>query len=165
MNHLSKPVLGIGTDIVYLPRIRNLIATHKFLVHDRIPKKFMHEMEISHMKTVYEGLENSVQARRMTNYIAGIWSIKESFLKALNHYVPQDIMPPAQTLYTKAVYKDNNDAGTPRLIIDPEFGKKYPGHREFATIYLDPTKVEILVSVSHDGDYLQTMLCISLTNN
>ncbi|SCU84647.1 LADA_0D02960g1_1 [Lachancea dasiensis] len=153
----SSSVLGIGTDVVYLPRFQRLILKYgspgdgKRL--DRIMSKFMHARELSRYQ---ELLQNHKSSLPLIHYAAGVWATKEAIYKTLASQVPVNMMPPAQTIYTKLCYKLNGSTGAPKIEIDDTLMTKYP---KFMLENIINTK--FLVSLSHDEKYLVSFVCQS----
>lgn len=161
-------VLGVGTDIVHLPRMIKLLQkypsslkqpSNKLPNFDRIASKFMHNNEIKYLHELL--LTNEPSSHRIVNYVGGIWAIKEASLKALSCYTPTYLIPPAKTVYTKLLYKTNTSNGAPVVKIDPTFLDNSPLHSKFYQDYINEQKRSILVSISHDQDYLIALTCIT----
>lgn len=162
-------LLGVGTDIVYLPRFTKLLQRyplqgsiekkHSFI---RIARKFMHPTEIIQMNSLQATSKRSSMATdSVITYVAGIWAIKESIFKAFSSFVPSCEMPPAQSIYTKLVYKQNSSGKLPHVRFDDQFSiKASPFDFEFYKRYIGAPSTEALVSISHDGDYLVAFTCL-----
>ncbi|AMD19042.1 HBR141Cp [Eremothecium sinecaudum] len=152
----GQTLLGIGSDIVFLPRFRKIIkalpAVHQpsLVCLPSICRKFMHPMETEHLKSLL--LRDASNESAAVRYIAGVWATKEAVYKALSSSVVPDHLPPASTIYTKLCYKVNyQDVGRPMVILDPKFRSK-TAYKLFWDRYV--TNSEFLVTISHDTDYL-----------
>ena len=143
-------VLGIGTDLVYLPRFTRLLEKmssfeHKERFH-KILRKFMHPREILCFDQMRQ---RDASPTALSNYAAGIWATKEAVFKSLVAQKNDVVLPPAQFIYTKMCFKSNDTNGAPYLEIDKEQTLLRP---EFEKAYIRNSK--FLLSISHDGDYL-----------
>ncbi|SCU82665.1 LADA_0C07140g1_1 [Lachancea dasiensis] len=152
---LSNVVLGIGTDVVYLPRFKNLISKYGSSedgkrLH-RLLGKFMHNRELSEFQELVNGGKYGLP---LVHYIAGIWATKEAVYKALASRQVACAMPPAQTIYTKLLYKTNDAKGVPRIEIDHSLTVQYPKFIQDSIL-----NTKFLVSLSHDEDYLVSYVC------
>lgn len=162
----SKRLLGIGTDIVYLPRFHKLVQKYP-LKHGnngnptfyQLAKKFMHPIEIAKLETL---LTNDTHtADRVTTYVGGVWAVKESVIKALACFVPPYKMPPAQSIYTKLLYKTNDPNNIPIVRIDDKFPLSgSESSAQFYREYIEAPSTKVLVSISHDQDYLVAFVCL-----
>lgn len=158
-------VLGIGTDIVYIPRITGLLTRNHVIGNNRklkmITNKFMTEFE---QNRFFKLLDKSDEVNTtLINYTAGIWATKESLLKALSCYVPKDDLPAAQAVYSKLFTKFNDPSGAPLIRIEKNSCKSDPSYHEFYNKYIND-KIKILLSVSHDQDYLVSY-CLIQSND
>lgn len=157
-------LLGIGTDIVYLPRFSRLLQKYrlssaaepgKFI---KIARKFMHPYEIAKMQSLASGASRN---EHTIKYIAGIWATKESIFKAFSSFVPALEMPSAQCIYTKLIYKDKRSSGQPILQFDERFpANASPSELSFYHRYVKKPNTRPIVSISHDKDYLVAVVCL-----
>ncbi|CCK72245.1 holo-[acyl-carrier-protein] synthase KNAG_0J01640 [Huiozyma naganishii CBS 8797] len=148
-------MLGIGVDLVYLPRISKLIAKYKgSSTLNAICGKFMCAQEQAHMGQ----LLLSGDATRTVQYMAGVWAAKEAVYKALSCFVPSNALPPAQTVYSQLMHK-HNVGKCPTLSTLESFPQLYPQHEQFYSKYILPSRM--LLSISHDGDYLIAYTTVS----
>ncbi|CCD25052.1 holo-[acyl-carrier-protein] synthase NDAI_0E02350 [Naumovozyma dairenensis CBS 421] len=162
----ARNLLGIGTDIVYLPRFQRLLmkytndddvyAIKSSSALDRINDKFMHPIE----RATFRSLANESLSKR-AKYLAGVWATKEATLKALHCYIPSEHIPPAQVIYTKLLYKTNNTStGSPQLQFDKNFSTTTPLYSQFFRDYING-KISTLLSISHDEQYLVSFVCLT----
>ncbi|CAI4038908.1 hypothetical protein SMKI_06G2600 [Saccharomyces mikatae IFO 1815] len=157
--NIGRKIVGVGVDIVYLPRFAHLLEKHSpfdprtRLTFDKITQKFMHEKERCYLSNLL--IEENRSNPRLHEYMAGIWALKECSFKALSCCTSKDDLPPAQVLYAKMLYKTQNDEGVPKLQFDKMFEEKYPKYQRFSKSYEKFFSAhEFLVSISHDKDYL-----------
>lgn len=147
---MCRSVLGIGSDIVYTPRFSRLLL--KFPINSsgfqRLTSKFMHPVETECLNDIL------LKGQDCTTYLAGIWATKECMLKALSSFVPLQSMPPAISIYTKLCYKTNRLGGGPTVEFDPQFSRATPSHAQFYEDYVMEKKLQVLLSISHDNEYL-----------
>ncbi|QLL30950.1 hypothetical protein HG536_0A07650 [Torulaspora globosa] len=168
--HLSvkagSRVLGIGTDIVHLSRFSKLLQKYPLSVASaseqgtfiKIAKKFMHSREIANLQLLVSETNND---KHTATYIAGIWAIKESVLKAFSSFVPGPEMPTAQCIYTRLIYKEKKSSGRPILRFDEQFlATASDSELQFYHKYIKTPKTRPIVSISHDEDYLVTFVCL-----
>ncbi|SCV05803.1 LANO_0H15522g1_1 [Lachancea nothofagi CBS 11611] len=152
---LHRTVLGIGTDLVHLPRFTKIVGKCTPILEnkrmDRLLGKFMHTVELCRLK---EMLKDGDGVQNMTRYIAGVWATKEAVYKSLASQNLASTMPPARIIYTKLCYKINDTDGSPKVMIDKNFATAYP---EFMRCLIADT--EFLISLSHDQDYLVSYVC------
>ncbi|AAS51355.2 ACR129Wp [Eremothecium gossypii ATCC 10895] len=136
-------VLGIGTDLVYMPRVVELLRRMPAGsgAHARFAGKFMHARERA----------GALGAKDQARYVAGVWAAKEALYKA----VAGADAPPAATLY-RACYKEADAVGRPTLQVDAGELQR-AGHMRFWEERLAGTR--FLLSVSHDEDYLVAFVC------
>ncbi|QLQ81445.1 hypothetical protein HG537_0F02060 [Torulaspora globosa] len=158
-------ILGIGTDIVHLSRFSKLLQKYPLSANPndqdtliKIARKFMHSREITKLQLIVAGNNND---KHTATYIAGIWAIKESILKAFSSFVPSSEMPTAQCIYTKLIYKEKKSNGQPIL----QFDKQFPSivsdsELKFYDKYIKTPGTRPMVSISHDGDYLVSFVCL-----
>lgn len=161
-------VLGIGTDIVHLPRIARIIAKYGPSSGSsslyRITKKFMAEPERLKFQTLLTESNSDLNIQKAVRYMAGVWATKESLLKALSCYVPVSELPPAQTVYSKLFCKTNLSSGVPIVQILGDFPVRCPEYNDFYYNYIF-RNLEALISISHDRDYLICYSCLLGKNN
>lgn len=158
-------ILGIGTDIVHIPRFQRLLQRYPFQTDGgnkqsffKIARKYMHPYELRKIQRIADE-PNSTP--RLILYAAGIWGIKESVLKALSCFVPAEDMPTAQFIYTKLIFKKSSVEGRPILQFDDPMGSALSGEEaDFYRRYIKAPSTRPLVSVSHDGEYLVTFTCL-----
>ncbi|GMM56900.1 holo-[acyl-carrier-protein] synthase [Maudiozyma humilis] len=150
-------VLGIGTDIVYIPRIAGLLQRSMTKGDTRklqmVINKFMAAPEKQKLLKMVGDLNDPSPNNKATAYTAGVWATKESLLKALGCFVPAGSIPPAQTVYSKLFYKTNTETGRPIVHINNKFGQENLLYNDFFEKYIN-NKVSIDLSISHDKDYL-----------
>ena len=160
-------VVGIGTDIVHLPRIARIIAKYGRSSGSssmyRITKKFMAGPERLRFQTLLTENNSELDMRNAVRYMAGVWATKESLLKALSCYVPVSELPPAQTIYSKLFCKKNLSSGVPIVQILEDFPTKCPEYKDFYYNYIFHD-LEALISISHDQDYLICYSCLLSQN-
>lgn len=162
---IGSRLLGIGTDIVYLPRFVQLLQKHPLAVGSnqssfiKIARKFMHPYEIAKMQAL--AAEHADNMPTVT-YIAGIWAIKEAVLKAFSSFVPTSEMPTAQSIYTRLTYRDRKDSGQPLLQFDEQFPvtATSPSEVNFYYRYVKNQRTQTLVSISHDKEYLVSFVSL-----
>lgn len=147
-------VIGIGADIVYVPRIKRLLSKnleHAPLRFDKIARKFMHEQEIIQLRELISspGPENT-----LAYYVSGVWAVKEAIYKSMASEIPLQALPPAQVLYTKLCYKTNDEQGRPHVEIDY---RSMEGYADFISRHIKGTSFK--VSISHDRDYVMAFIC------
>ena len=146
-------IKGIGVDIVHLPRVFNLIDKYatKTKTLQGIARKVMCFKEQEQFKTLMNKWDDGPnEQQRWVRYMSGIWATKEAAYKGLSSYIPTHEMIPAQTIYTQFLYKSNNlITGEPRVDIMEQSSQQY---QLFQDKYLKGNK--IMLSISHDGDYL-----------
>lgn len=127
----------------------------------KIANKFMHVNEFDMLKSMVMDIKGSAPSREILQYTAGIWAIKESILKSISSYVPKEELPPAQKTYTKLIYKKKDkESGAPELVIDRSFPKENSQYANFYYQYFNPDQIKVLLSISHDGEYLVAFSCI-----
>lgn len=156
--------LGIGTDIVHLPRFKRLLQkyplrpNHEMQPFMKIARKYMHPYEMNKIQAIANEPDS---ATRLVIYAAGIWGIKESVLKALSCFVPAEDMPTAQSIYTKLIFKSSISGEKPLLQFDDTY-RAIATKQEaiFYKRYIEAPLTQPLVSISHDGDYLVTFACL-----
>ncbi|SMN22131.1 similar to Saccharomyces cerevisiae YPL148C PPT2 Phosphopantetheine:protein transferase (PPTase), activates mitochondrial acyl carrier protein (Acp1p) by phosphopantetheinylation [Maudiozyma saulgeensis] len=150
-------VLGIGTDIVYIPRIVGLLQRNHtvgdYRKLKRITNKFMTTVEQKKFFKLLNKSEHVELNKELINYTAGVWAAKESILKALSGYIPSTEAPPAQTIYSKLFTKSNTVSGAPMIQVEGLFPNICPTYKEFYNRYI-LDRIEVLLSMSHDHDYL-----------
>ena len=150
-------VLGIGTDIVYLPRIVGLLQRSSIKNDARtwrmVINKFMAKPEQHKLLEILEDTDEISINSKIVTYTAGVWATKESLLKALGCFVPTDHIPPAQTVYSQLFYKTNTQSGRPIVHINNHFGANNPSYHDFFENYVN-NKITVDLSISHDNDYL-----------
>lgn len=152
-------IRGIGVDIVYLPRIQQLITkyTYKRSTMMNIASKVMCFQEQEHFKSLLNQISHHNDSTTLTQqcvrYMAGIWATKESTYKAISSFIPPNEMIPAQTIYSQLLYKSNSRiTGSPQVDIMIDWLSARPEYETFYNKYIKGCK--ILLSISHDGDYL-----------
>lgn len=147
-------IRGIGVDIVHLPRISKLVGKYagRGGTLQAITAKIMHSREqdtFQRMMTYWE--DNSLGKQRCIRYLGGIWASKEAVYKSLVSFVPSNEMLPAKTIYTQLLCKINDPiTGAPQIYV-PTLSSN-PISQSFYNKYLKENK--IMVSISHDGEYL-----------
>ncbi|CAI4054298.1 hypothetical protein SUVZ_16G1390 [Saccharomyces uvarum] len=157
--HIGRKIVGVGVDIVHLPRFARLLEKYSPLdpvgrsTFQKITQKFMHEKERAHFRDLLA--EEQHLSPSLHRYIAGIWALKECSLKALCCRISKHDLPPAQVVYSRMLYKTQNSAGVPKLDYDKMFGQEYPKYKQLSKKYGSFFSThEFLVSLSHDKDYL-----------
>ncbi|CCF59657.1 hypothetical protein KAFR_0H02480 [Kazachstania africana CBS 2517] len=150
-------VLGIGTDIVYLPRFARLISKYgknsSSASLTKLTSKFMSEHEQKKVLGMMVKGHSTGNNDSIVRYAAGIWAAKEATYKALCSYVPAAAMPPAKTIYTKLLNKTNSETGTPMLELSSDFIEIHPEYSVFYKSYIQE-HCKVFISISHDHDYL-----------
>lgn len=153
----SSNILGIGTDIVHIPRFAQLLEKYPLQQPNskifKILGKFMHPLEIEELRRRSEFPKRENQ---LACYISGIWATKEAIYKSLSSNVKTGQLPPAQAIYTKLFYKTNDLDGKP-LIKRITSSTEDRDYRDFTREYIDGS--EFLISISHDGNYLISFVC------
>lgn len=153
---MIQRILGISTDIVFTPRISYLLR--RFPPNgsgfQRLTTKFMHQHELDELKILID------QRRDPTTYIAGIWATKECVWKALSSFVDPKLMPPAVSVYTRLCYKAKGPRGVPLLLFDADFPVSSPLHSLFYKEVICKRQIKVLLSISHDKDYLVAFMTI-----
>ncbi|CUS20412.1 LAQU0S01e06018g1_1 [Lachancea quebecensis] len=148
-------ILGIGTDIVYLPRFAKIVEKHAPIEQStafrRMMSKFMHPIEISQLNQM---LQSGCNSPSVVRYLAGVWATKEAIFKSLATQRLEEPLLPAQTIYTQVFYKANDQDGAPRIEIDSSIKCSHP---EFARAYIAGTR--LMLSIAHDEDYLVSFVC------
>ncbi|CEP60122.1 holo-[acyl-carrier-protein] synthase LALA0_S01e03532g [Lachancea lanzarotensis] len=150
-------VLGIGTDIVHLPRFAKLMARDASIkdmrTNERVLSKFMHTVELSKLQRMRE---ERYQEKALVQFVAGVWATKEAVYKSLSSRLDHDktALPPAKYIYTQLCYKTNDSNGSPKVVIDPKLANVYPN---FKQDFIE--KTEFLLSLSHDDSYLVSFVC------
>lgn len=149
--------IGVGTDIVYIPRFSRLLRKYPTELKDskfwKIANKFMHSYE---KKVLSQILIERHSHLRAVQYISGVWSIKESIYKSLSTQSDKDCLPPAQVIYTKLCYRDKDMENKPIIVIDQNSFISC-GYSDFYNNHIKGTK--FLLSISHDQDYLISFVC------
>ncbi|CAD1780513.1 similar to Saccharomyces cerevisiae YPL148C PPT2 Phosphopantetheine:protein transferase (PPTase), activates mitochondrial acyl carrier protein (Acp1p) by phosphopantetheinylation [Maudiozyma barnettii] len=159
-------ILGIGTDIVYIPRMIGILkrnhAIGDYRKLKRITNKFMTVVEQEKFFKLLNKSEYVESNKELINYTAGIWATKESILKALSGYIPATEVPPAQTIYSKLFTKSNKESGSPVIQIEASFPSICPTYSGFYNRYI-LNQIEVDLSISHDHDYLISYCLIKST--
>ncbi|CAR22748.1 ACPS domain-containing protein [Lachancea thermotolerans] len=148
-------MLGIGTDIVYLPRFAKIVEKHapvgQSTTFRKIATKFMHPEEVRHL---YQMLQLGYNSPSVVRYLAGVWATKEAIFKSLAAQRLEIPLLPAQKIYTQVFYKTNEQDGAPRVEFDSSIERLHP---EFARAYIANTR--FVLSIAHDEDYLVSFVC------
>ncbi|QLG70658.1 hypothetical protein HG535_0A06000 [Zygotorulaspora mrakii] len=158
-------LVGVGTDIVYLPRIAKLLDKYtsnrdrNISRFHKITQKFMHPIELNQLDTLLT--EGSSSKTRLTTFIGGVWASKESTYKALSCFVPHDMIPPAKTIYTGLFYKMNAKNGYPTLQFDDKFQESHLANQDFYRDFVKIPQIKPLISIAHDHDYLACFVSLS----
>ncbi|XBW37438.1 hypothetical protein QEN19_003019 [Hanseniaspora menglaensis] len=128
-------ILGVGCDIVYLPRIVRIIQKeNNFTRLSLISKKIMHPVEYKK----YNELVRLQNVDMIVQYFASIWSIKESLYKSLSYEEQKNI---SFIKMCRTYYKTNDSAQNNRpLLVGGNFNIKYH------------------LSLSHDTHYVTSYL-------
>ncbi|TFK43597.1 4'-phosphopantetheinyl transferase [Crucibulum laeve] len=126
------PILGIGIDLVHIPRISAILFRNKA---ERFATRILSEREFSEWQNLSD--EDSVRAK----FLAVRWSVKEAAYKA--------IYPVARPTWKEFTYCGLHTTCKPSLMYHPLSGK-------------DNTRTinKIHVSVSHDGEYVYTSVIV-----
>jgi len=119
-------ILGIGVDVVHLPRIASLMVRRRPL---KLASRILSPSEFQEW--------NSQESMRQCQFLAVRWAVKEATYKAL--------YPVVKPMWKELSYRGmgpSRDGAKPSLIYEPNT--------------IDDTKKvgRIHVSVSHDGDYV-----------
>lgn len=161
--HIGRKIVGVGVDIVHLPRFARLLEKYSPLspvassTFKKITQKFMLERERAHLEI--SSPKNNIWVQACTNTSRVIWALKECSLKALCCHISKHDLPPAQVVYSRMLYKTQNSAGVPKLEYDKMFEQEYSKYRQFSKNYGSFFSThEFLVSLSHDKDYLIAMV-------
>ncbi|THV08624.1 4'-phosphopantetheinyl transferase [Dendrothele bispora CBS 962.96] len=121
-------ILGIGADVVYVPRIINLVQRRGV---DRFAARILNERELRDWKMVR--VERDHNLFRDAQYLAVRWAVKEAAYKAL--------YPTFRPVWKDLTYERLSAAGVkPTLSFHPKDQTSLPG--------------AIHCSISHDGDYV-----------
>ncbi|KAI8065596.1 4'-phosphopantetheinyl transferase [Gongronella butleri] len=123
-------ILGIGIDIVHLPRIARLVGSRG---RDRFARRILSEQEHAEFRHLFGNASGAHE--REVNYLASRWCVKEAVYKAL--YPRHRLVWKDVTLW--------KEQGKPMLLIAD--GGKY-GIRQSH------------VSLSHDGHYATAMVIL-----
>lgn len=163
---VGSRILGIGTDVVHISRFSKLLQKYPVSLANaneqgsfiKIARKFMHPREITSLQHLVSENNND---RHTATYVAGIWAIKESVLKAFSCFVPDPEMPTAQSIYTKLIYKEKKSSGRPILQFDEQFPAiASDSELKFYHKYIKSPGTRPMVSISHDEDYLVSFVCL-----
>lgn len=128
---MSK-VLGIGTDLLQVSRILNLIQKNgvQSTVITRFAERILHpEKELP----IFRSYQQEEQTHEITKLLSGRWCVKESIYKSLSS-VEQ------KKFHMNHWYKFNTIEGIPKIKND-EYFKLYP-------------QEEFLITLSHDSDFV-----------
>jgi holo-[acyl-carrier protein] synthase len=117
-------ILGIGIDCVEISRVARLLARDRraFL------KKIAHKEELKEAKKI-------TSAKRLAEFWAGRYAVKEAFAKALGTGFSKSIIP-------SSIFVSRGARGAPSAAIIPPRGKA--SHQW-------PPILRVHVSLSHDG--------------
>ncbi|KAL0490095.1 holo-[acyl-carrier protein] synthase [Acrasis kona] len=132
-------IVGIGTDLVHIPRFRNLISKHG----DKIINRLFHISEINNKPLMEE---------KQAQYFASRWAVKEATLKALGK----------GGLGSKCIYVTKTN-GNPSPILCLE-GASLERLKEIANVQ-DDTSIRKYVSISHDKDYAVATVLLENVKN
>lgn len=152
---LPMSVLGVGCDVVHLPRMHRLLTKYDAGSRgfQRVVSKFMHPTE-----RIALGVDGASLSAGQIRYIAGTWALKEAALKALHCAAPlHTVLPPAMFIYTKLLYRQRRSNGVPQLLLDNE------------ALRLDQLQflrqAKFLSTLSHDNEYLVAYTTLIDTKN
>lgn len=131
-------ILGVGCDILYLPRIKQMLQkeTKKFNRLTLISNKIMHPVELQH----YHRLLETHDEGKIIEYFGSIWSIKESIYKSLS-FKEQKSLPFFKMCRT--YYKINDPKQNNRPLLIKQDGDKGTLHH---------------LSLSQDTNYIASYL-------
>lgn len=137
MRRIAFPCnLSVGTDIVYLPRIRQLISKRQGRNLIPFAKRILHPLELrdlSHRRPQWQAQHENgcVDSDSLIKWLGGRFAAKEAARKALG----------ATTLGWKDVRVEVKGSGEPQIICATRNTNNQ--HIEY----------EAKLSISHDGDY------------
>lgn len=131
-------ITGIGTDIVYIPRVASLLGKYG-------PIRVMQRIFTVKEQLYFANLRHLVNEKSFINSLAGRIAGKEAIFKA------------ASTMHFKPGWRsiDIEKLNDGRLNASMKLEK---GHDDEYN-----EKIKLLLSISHDGDYA-TAFAMSLTN-
>lgn len=144
-------ILGIGHDIVYLPRFVSLLSSRSSRRVRRLAERVLHPIhEKPQFDAAFTAASNTIntidtvatassELVRAAHLLANAWACKEALYKALDTVDQPDCRFNAWYKY-KPNRDPNNGSGKPAIACDT-----YTAARPTETFWL---------SVSHDGDYL-----------
>lgn len=158
---MAQRVLGIGTDIIFIPRISHLLKRFppNGSSFQRLISKFMHQHELNVLEHLLD------QKKDPTTYLAGIWATKECLWKAMASFIDPKLLPPAMCVYTKLSYKTKGYTGVPLLTFDSNFPRHIPSHSQFYKEIIHDKSLRALLSISHDKDYLIAFITLVQDTN
>ncbi|PBK72648.1 4'-phosphopantetheinyl transferase [Armillaria solidipes] len=125
-------ILGIGVDVVHVPRIAALIARRG---PEIFAQRILSNEELQSWKTIHEGDRSRFLAVRYMSHFASRWAVKEAAYKAMYPVV-------------KPTWKDFSFRG-----LAQEFDGSKPS-LFYRSPYPDTSVGEIHSSISHDGEYV-----------
>lgn len=133
------PILGIGVDILYLPRLISLLSRRG---SEAFATKILSSQELRTFQLLAEQ-HGEDKSGRITQFLGVRWAVKEAAYKALY---------PIRPTWKEVTYSSLNGATgvKPTLVY-------HPVHDD-----VGPTS-KLHVSVSHDGDYVYAQVIVEST--
>jgi holo-[acyl-carrier protein] synthase len=117
-------IVGMGTDLVFIPRFRKLIAQYG----DRVLRRLFHPSEIQNKPLIEE---------KCAQYFASRWAVKEATVKALGQ----------SGIGSKQMYIEKRGSPIPHLVLEGEALER------LNQLTNSSRTVHKHVSISHDHDY------------
>ncbi|KAM0752856.1 4'-phosphopantetheinyl transferase [Meredithblackwellia eburnea MCA 4105] len=151
------PILGIGTDIVFLPRIRAVV--HRRGV-DKLAKRILSSREQQDWKQRRQQDTKSGPSESDIRFLAVRWAAKEAAYKAFY---------PARKLSWKDISVSKDSGVKPSLVVvvdasgsvDPPLTPPSPPPfldaglaHSAGSLYATPRDLHPHLSISHDGEYV-----------
>lgn len=135
-------ILGVGHDLVHLPRFRQLLNTRSPHRVSRLAQRILHpEYERPRFEAKLADPLSLEDSKSASFYLANSWACKEALYKSLG---PLD----QRNCRFNHWYKTHTADGKPIIQCD-EYARLHPDEQFF-------------LSISHDGDYLSTFIIRSL---
>ncbi|ERF69628.1 hypothetical protein EPUS_03620 [Endocarpon pusillum Z07020] len=147
MRRIAFPCsLSVGTDVVYLPRIRRLISKREGRNLIPFAKRILHPLEIrdlSHRHPQWQAQheKSCVDSESLIKWLGGRFAAKEAARKAMG----------ATTLGWKDVRVEVKGSGEPQIIC------------AIRDIENENIEREAKLSLSHDGDYVVATVLAAAT--
>ncbi|KAG1874503.1 4'-phosphopantetheinyl transferase superfamily [Suillus subalutaceus] len=133
------PILGIGVDILYLPRLINLLNRRG---SEAFATKILSSQELRTFQLLAEQ-HGEDKTAKITQFLGVRWAVKEAAYKALY---------PIRPTWKEVTYSSFNGATgvKPTLVYRPVHDDVGPANK-------------LHVSVSHDGDYVYAQVIMEST--